>query len=509
MLSSYAPITEETAGFSELVVGEACLIQKLLLPREPLRGPNFEITYLVRTFGEVGGDFLDYFCLSDGKLGIYICDVVGKGLPAAFYAALAAGTMRSIHKTGEEPAAVLELFNKRLLVRPVPSRYCASQYAVFDPVALEIRVANAGLPFLLHVSKNGCSVVGKGGIPSGLFDFARYDQDTLRLAPGDLVLFATDGLSEAANEDGEQFGMSRLIDLCAALDYSAPDLFLRSIFDTIERFTGGKPRDDMTAVVLKAGSPSASTTVPPIESSERSSHGKGPACLAPPEIGGQKKHRLLIIDDDQSMRGLLRVRLEDSYEIIDTPDSQEGLALALREKPDAILLDLMMSTYSGLEVCQTLSSLSFTQRIPIFIVSGQSAERYKDFCANLGAKGFFQKPVDFDKLRRTLAEAVEGRHSARREEAHVRLRATLKLCGLDSTGAPFQLTTVTQNVTASGFQCECQADVKVGVIVEIYLVANTEQFIGRAKIVHIDSPGAPSQACSFQFIEKPSHWVLP
>lgn len=86
------PITEETSGFSELVVGEACLIQKLLLPREPLRGPNFEITYLVRTFGEVGGDFLDYFCLSDGRLGIYVCDLVGKGLPAALYAALAAGT---------------------------------------------------------------------------------------------------------------------------------------------------------------------------------------------------------------------------------------------------------------------------------------------------------------------------------------------------------------------------------------------------------------------------------
>lgn len=160
------PVTEEASGFCELVVGEACLVQKLLLPREPLRGPNYEVTYLVRTFDEVGGDFLDYFLLSDGMLGIYVCDVVGKGLPAALYAAPAAGTLRSIKKTGEEPSAVLELFNKRLLVRPVPVRYCASQYAVFDPRRLELRLGNAGLPLWLHLSENGCSPIGKGGLPS-------------------------------------------------------------------------------------------------------------------------------------------------------------------------------------------------------------------------------------------------------------------------------------------------------------------------------------------------------
>jgi CheY-like chemotaxis protein len=500
-------VTDQTSGFSDLVVGEACLIQKVLLPREPLREPNFEITYLVRTFGEVGGDFLDYFCLSDGRLGIYVCDVVGKGLPAALYAALAAGTLRSIKKTGEEPATVLYLFNKRLLVRPVPSRYCASQYAVFDPATLELRVANAGLPLLVHLSECGCSIRGEGGIPSGIFDFSSYEQVAFRLAPGDGILFATDGLSEAMNEDGEQFGMSRLLDLCAMLDYRAPDRFLRSIFDAIEQFTGGRASDDMTAVVLKTGSSFALKTEPPQEFSERSSLRKDLACLIPSETGRQERHRLLIIDDDASMRKLLRVHLEDSYDIIDTPDSQEGLALALQEEPDAILLDLMMPRYSGLEVCQTLSSLSFTQRIPIFIVSGESAARYEDFCLNLGAKGFFEKPVDFEKLRRRLAEAVEGRHDTG-SETRVRLRATLKICGLDSRGTSFDLITVTQNITARGFLCGCQADVKKGAVVEIYLAANKDQFVGRAEVVNVDSPGAPSQACSFEFIEKPRHWIL-
>jgi phosphoserine phosphatase RsbU/P len=250
-------IAGKTSGFSELVVGEACLVQKALLPREPLHGPGYEVSYLVRTFSEVGGDFLDYFSMTDGKLGIYMGDVVGKGLPAAMYAALAVGGLRGISKTGEEPAAVLELFNKRLMVRPIPSRYCASQYAVFDPATLQIRVANAGLPLPLHLWANGSCTIGAGGLPSGLFDFATYQQYTVQLAPGDAVLFATDGLIEAIAPDGDQFGPSRLGDLCAMLDNESPDVFLRGLFDAIEEFTGGEPSDDMTAAVLKVRSDAA------------------------------------------------------------------------------------------------------------------------------------------------------------------------------------------------------------------------------------------------------------
>ena len=94
------------------------------------------------------------------------------------------------------------------------------------------------------------------------------------------------------------------------------------------------------------------------------------------------------------MRNLTRMRLEDSYEIIDTGDPKQAFAMALEEKPDAILLDLMMPEFSGFELCQTLSSLSFTRNIPIFIVSGEDATKYKSLCRSLGAFGYFQKPVD-------------------------------------------------------------------------------------------------------------------
>ncbi len=219
--------------------------------------------------------------------------------------------------------------------------------------------------------------------------------------------------------------------------------------------------------------------------------------------------RLLLIDDDESMRKLLRIQLESSYQISDTSDPEEGIVLALQEKPDAILLDLMMPRYSGFEICQTLSSLSFTQKIPIFIVSGESSARYEGFCKNLGAKAFFQKPVDFDHLREELALATEGKGLASRAEPRVRIRAALKLAGLDSAGAPLDLTTVTESVWANGFRCACRTSLTQGSAVDVYLAAIGAQFVGKARVVRVDGAGTAEQSCEFKFTEKPRDWVLP
>jgi len=161
--------------------------------------------------------------------------------------------------------------------------------------------------------------------------------------------------------------------------------------------------------------------------------------------------KLLIIDDDDSVRKVLRSRLRDSYEIFDIGSAEDALTLALRHKPDAILLDLMMPRYSGSEVCQTLSSLSFTQHIPILIVSGEASERYREFCENIGAKGFFEKPVDFDALEKRLAELIALSHQGPRPEPRVRLRVMLTLKGIDSTQKEFDLMTATENVGSTGF----------------------------------------------------------
>jgi CheY-like chemotaxis protein len=105
--------------------------------------------------------------------------------------------------------------------------------------------------------------------------------------------------------------------------------------------------------------------------------------------------KILIVDDDQMTRGFLRRALKDTYTTVETGNPEEALALALEEKPDAILLDLMMPNFSGIELCQTLHSLSYTSTIPIFVVSGEAGAKYGQDCEKLGAKRYFQKRWSF------------------------------------------------------------------------------------------------------------------
>ncbi len=220
-------------------------------------------------------------------------------------------------------------------------------------------------------------------------------------------------------------------------------------------------------------------------------------------------HTLLLIDDDELMRRILRTRLEQSYEILDTPDPEEGIVLALQRKPDAILLDLMMPKYSGFEVCQTLSSMSFTQRIPILIVSGESADRYREFCKNIGAKEFIEKPIDFAELRRHLEEIIAGGEKVKRPEARVRFRTPLKLSGHDAKGLRMQFSAVTENVTAAGFLCVCPAEMLEGAVVDVHLATDGHRFVGQARVARTDSAGPRGQICDFLFLEPPVDWVLP
>jgi sigma-B regulation protein RsbU (phosphoserine phosphatase) len=232
---------------------EARSLQLSLLPNAPLRAANIEFTSRVQPAAAVGGDFLDYFCLTDRRIGVYLGDVVGKGLSAAMYAALTVGTLRGIHKTGCPPMTVLSTLNRRLRTRPVPGRYSAVQYAVFDPETRELLCANAGLPRPIHISASRCIEVGHGGLPSGLFDEAFYEQCSIEICPGDAVLFLTDGLTEAHDADREEFGVARVMEICRRNMDSPAEVLLARLFEAVGKFTGDQPQqDDLTAALLKA-----------------------------------------------------------------------------------------------------------------------------------------------------------------------------------------------------------------------------------------------------------------
>jgi DNA-binding response OmpR family regulator len=218
--------------------------------------------------------------------------------------------------------------------------------------------------------------------------------------------------------------------------------------------------------------------------------------------------KILIVDDDEAMRSLMRTRLSGTFEVIDTGDPAQALGLALEEKPDAVLLDLMMPKFSGFDLCQSLRSLSYTARIPVFVVTGKGGAEAKEHCKNLGATGYFEKPVDFQKLKERLSQELETQRPERRAHVRVRMRIGLKLRGTDEVGNRFEELTATENVSAGGFLCNCSASLAKGALMEVFLTGGTERYAGRARMVRRESPMSSWQRYGFQLEEKTGEWVL-
>lgn len=217
--------------------------------------------------------------------------------------------------------------------------------------------------------------------------------------------------------------------------------------------------------------------------------------------------RLLIVDDDEAIRRLFRLNLAEGYEIIDTDDPEQALALALEHKPDAILLDLRMPKFSGFDLCRTFGSFSQTQLVPIFVVSGETGEEMKEACRTLGAAAFFEKPIDFDALKARLA-TVKRHTMIPRSEIRVRIKVPLKLRGTDVNGINFEEVTEAENVSLSGFACGCAAPLQKDSVVEVYLAKGSAKPVGTARCVRRDERDGHSVLYGFRFIEKTGTWIL-
>ena len=218
--------------------------------------------------------------------------------------------------------------------------------------------------------------------------------------------------------------------------------------------------------------------------------------------------RLLIVDDEESMRRLLRLNLADHYEIVDTGNSEEALAMAMQGKPSAILLDLRMPNYSGFELCRTFKSMTSTQLIPIIVISGEAGATTKTFCKELGATAYFEKPVDFDALRARLERVLHAAQPERRRELRVRLQVKLKLQGTDINEKPFEEVSTTENVSKSAFFCGCTAVLKSESVVDVYLFSGGTKFVGKARVVRSEGCDTPYPRYAFRFIQKEGDWIL-
>lgn len=218
--------------------------------------------------------------------------------------------------------------------------------------------------------------------------------------------------------------------------------------------------------------------------------------------------KLLVVDDEEPVRRLIRLNLSDTYDVIDTGDPEQALALAMQNKPAAILLDLRMPRFSGFELCRTFTSMTFTQLIPIFVVTGEGGSTTKALCKDLGATAYFEKPIDFEGLRSSLAKVLGAKRPERRGEVRVRLRVPIKLRGKDANGKPFEEEGITENLAPSSFLCGCTAVLVKDSIVQVYLKSSGDQFVGEARVVRSEANDTPYPRYAFRFTEKAGTWVL-
>ena len=218
--------------------------------------------------------------------------------------------------------------------------------------------------------------------------------------------------------------------------------------------------------------------------------------------------KLLIVDDEEPMRRLLRLNLSDTYEIVDTGDPEQALAIAMQDRPNAILLDLRMPNFSGFELCRTFNSLTSTQLIPLIIVSGESGGSTKAFCKELGAQAYFEKPIDFEALKISIANLLRAARPERRSEVRVRLRVMLELRGTDRDGKRFEEASATENVSKSSFLCGCAAPLMKDSPVEVHLITGGIQSVGKAQVVRFENDNTPYPRYAFRFVERAGDWVL-
>ncbi len=201
----------------------------------------------------IGGDFYDFFRYT----GKAICaeeigDVSGKGASAAIYAALVTGILRSLASQELSPAEMLRALNKTLLKRPIRGRFVSLIYATWDERSRLFRIANAGLPYPIVVRNGKASSIQAGGMPLGLLGDAEYGEVTVACDPGDLVVFYTDGVTEAVDLADEDFGQGRLEKVLCEHSRETADLVVAAVFTAVAAHAKGLPTsDDQTVVAVR------------------------------------------------------------------------------------------------------------------------------------------------------------------------------------------------------------------------------------------------------------------
>jgi phosphoserine phosphatase RsbU/P len=227
---------------------EAQRIQRSLFPSHSPSLERFAVAGHCRPCEEVGGDWYDFVSLPDGRLGIVLADVSGKGMGAALLMSSTRTVLRLVAESGAAPGKVLGRVNE-ILLRDFPSaRFVTMVYAIFDPRTGEITFANAGHSPPLHISGTSAEFVNTdSGTPLGMME-SSFSERTLTLKEGERILLYSDGVTEAMNTSMDQYGEVRLRDFVVVKQRSILDLV-----EDVQSFSGTvRLSDDLTVVVISA-----------------------------------------------------------------------------------------------------------------------------------------------------------------------------------------------------------------------------------------------------------------
>ncbi len=245
----YRDAVERSKLEQELKVAAA--IQQSLLPAAGRTGDFFTIAGASVPCRAVGGDFFDYVDLPTGQFGFILGDVAGKGSPAALLAAALLG-MFSAEATYQQSAApLLTRLNRGLFRRSIEARFLTTFYAMLGTDG-SLTYSNGGHNAPMLVTADGVRRLETGGVVLGLFEHSAFEEETLSLMPGDVVIAFSDGVSEAFNEAGEEFTDERLLASIEAHRTKTPQQMLDALLADVRAFCGqATPNDDVTMVIVR------------------------------------------------------------------------------------------------------------------------------------------------------------------------------------------------------------------------------------------------------------------
>lgn len=234
-------------------------VQQELLPAEYPAVETMEVAAECQPAWQVGGDFYDVFEASPNRTAFALGDVAGKGLPAALLMGLAHGAIHSSpwHQTKYDHEDATARLNRLLCVRTAQARFASLFWAYHDRTTNTLRYINAGHcpPVLIRRKPGGAEIklLEQGGTVLGLFPNARHEQFTEPFSEGDTLVLYSDGVVEAWNEEGEDFGMDRLVSAIRAAAHLSPEAIRAEIREALDEFRGSvAPADDLTLLVVRA-----------------------------------------------------------------------------------------------------------------------------------------------------------------------------------------------------------------------------------------------------------------